>query len=187
MDYSNLFAKFLDELLSRDLEPLEKDFYEKIVEELRKAKNEDKISRSVAVTLRFLFILRLIKELEILYRGSTLNLEDLPSLEREVLSKVTEALRSLVPQYPSRELQVKPSEAKATEDRHEPQPQDKKTEEKTLVFFLQPYPRIIDRNIILGPFNKGDIAFIPKRLAKDLIASGYVEEIAEGSGEQREG
>lgn len=180
MDYSNIFAKFINELLSKDIEPLEKDFYEKTIRELNALKGESFFTKSITTTLKILFIIRLIKEISMFIKEpSKLNLEYLPSLERKILRSVEEALRSLELQP----LAETPSEKENTplhieEIRQEPPTlNDKKREEMTLVFFLQPYPRIMDRDLNLGPFNKGDIALLPKRLAKDLVVAGYVEEI----------
>ncbi len=177
MDYAIIYMKFVREMLSNDLEPLEENFYESVIESTRREGASGTITRSVLATLKSLFLIRLMKELKLVYTG-TLKREDIHSLprpEREVLERVFSIIEafekrphsfqepvSLDLTKPDISAEVKPENAQ---------------EEKTLVFFLKPYPKIIDRGLNLGPFNKGDVAYLPRRLATDLANSGYVEEI----------
>lgn len=196
MDLSEVYSKFLSEVLSEELERLEKDFYEKVLEELRHSRGEEVAVKHVLNTLKYLFLLRLIKELRLLYSNSfKIDLDGLPEIEKSVLENVLAKLRSLGLEQPPPPRQTeKPSEHVETPQAKfskEAAPALSRAEEKekmrtgeleapeemTLVFFLKPYPRVIDRGVSLGPFNRGDVAFLPKRLARDLVASGYAEEI----------
>ncbi|MGC9107587.1 MAG: hypothetical protein ACP5IE_05290 [Infirmifilum sp.] len=186
MDYSNIFAKFISELLNRNLERLEKDFYERTVNELNKLRGERVLARSISNTLKVMLILRLSKELMMLVTDpSKLDVETLPILEKKILLEIIDALKFLEPSQDVKDNAPKTGETSSTQkpggesSRSPPIVSEVKQEGKTLVFFLKAYPRIIDHDLSLGPFNKGDIAYLPKRLAKELVNSGYVEEIVE--------
>ncbi|MEZ0319525.1 MAG: DNA replication initiation complex subunit [Pyrobaculum sp.] len=57
-------------------------------------------------------------------------------------------------------------------------PQKKKEQEYVIVQFLTPYPVIATEDFIqLGPFNKGDLAKLPLRDAKDLEEQGFVRRL----------
>jgi len=177
VDFATIFTKLINEMLNTDLEILEQDFYEKVVEYLRR---ESAVKHTVKIalsTLRVLFLIRLIKEISLIYRGSfQQSVSSLPRLEREVLEKVISALETLNAD-PQLYQRTEEKESVSAAYRSAGSTQARKREEKTLVFFLQPYPKIIDHDLSLGPFSKGDVAYLPKRLAKELVASGYAEEI----------
>ncbi|QOJ78253.1 hypothetical protein IG193_05645 [Infirmifilum lucidum] len=177
MDYAIIYMKFTREMLNNDLEPLEENFYESVIESVRREGASGTITRSVLATLRSLFLMRLAKELRLVYTGALKHEEihSLPRLEREILERVFSTIeafergshRSQEPVSPDLMKPDLSAEAKS----------ENVQEEKTLVFFLKPYPKILDRGLNLGPFNKGDVAYLPRRLAIDLVNSGYVEEI----------
>ncbi|MEM1597498.1 MAG: DNA replication initiation complex subunit [Pyrobaculum sp.] len=57
-------------------------------------------------------------------------------------------------------------------------PQKKKEQEYVTVQFLTPYPAIATEEFIqLGPFNKGDLARLPLRDAKDLEEQGVAKRL----------
>jgi len=157
------------ELLSSELEPLERDFYRKAMQAAKEAERAgDKVTAELLRnSVRLLFLLRLQKELRQMAEGRDLP-RNIPEEEKAVIDFVGRILLSLgeAPAAAEEQLGLQTLERRAPGVRRE---------EGVLVAFLKPYPRIVDKDLTLGPFKAGDVARIPKRIAEELSKENYVE------------
>uniref|UniRef100_A0A7C1SMS5 Gins51 C-terminal domain-containing protein n=1 Tax=Thermofilum pendens TaxID=2269 RepID=A0A7C1SMS5_THEPE len=171
MSSSQVQSVLSRELLSSELEPLEKDFYKKALQAVKEAERAgDRVTAELLKnSVRLLFLLRLQKELRRVAEGEDVP-QNIPEEEKAVIDFVRGVLSSLGEPSAAAEKQVKLQtlEESAPEARRE---------EGVLVAFLKPYPRIVDKGLTLGPFKAGDVARIPKRIAEELSKENYVEVI----------
>jgi hypothetical protein len=156
------------ELLSSELEPLERDFYRRALQVAKEAERAgDKVTAELLRnSVRLLFLLRLQKELRQIAEGRSLP-QNIPEEEKAVIDFVGRILASLGEAPEAAEKQVKQQKL---EERA-----PGAMEESVLVAFLKPYPRMVDRGLTLGPFKAGDVARIPRRIAEELSKENYVE------------
>lgn len=171
MSYADLQSAFKRELESGEVLGLDADFYERARAWL--AELEEKAGRGglqaealrlelemARETLRRLFLLRLIKELNYLWRHGKKPDVALPKEEARLLDQVMVALSELAgpPARPAR-----PREAGLA-----------------IVAFRKPYSRVmLPGGGILGPFSTGDVAIVPRAVALELKRIGVAEVIAE--------
>jgi hypothetical protein len=166
---SQVQSALFRELLSGELEPLERDFYRRVYQAVKEAERSgDKATAELLRnSVKLLFLLRLQKVLRKMAEGK----ETLPNVtdeEKTVIDFIKGVLSSLG------EAPVAVKEQTRLQDLEEKSPETRK-EESILVAFLKPYPRIVDRETALGPFKAGDLARIPRRIAEELSRENYVE------------
>jgi DNA replication initiation complex subunit (GINS family) len=168
------------ELIEEGLQPLEPDFYKTVINAMKTLKPESPLRENLWQTIRILFLLRLKKEVDILLRGETDKLKGIPQEEREVITKILETIemeksRPIAQQMAARPLVEEEVGAKELKTQGE----GTQRTSTCLVVFLKPYASIIDKDFKGGPFRKGDIALIPRRIAVDLERDNYVEIIGD--------
>ncbi len=169
MSSSQVQSALSRELLSSELEPLERDFYRRALQVAKEAERAgDKVTAELLRnSVRLLFLLRLQKELRQIAEGRSLP-QNIPEEEKAVIDFVGRILASLGEAPEAAEKQVKQQEL-------EERAPGARMEESVLVAFLKPYPRMVDRGLTLGPFKAGDVARIPRRIAEELSKENYVE------------
>lgn len=170
------------ELLSPDLEKLEADFYKKTLKAVQEYRSSgDQVTAEMLVySLKLLLLVRVQKELRVLVERGEIP-PGIPEEEMGILECVRRVLLSFegkseppVEDHPAQlgvadtpKLDVSAERAGAGHP--------SEVGEAVLVSFLKTYPRIIDRDISLGPFRRGDLARIPRRIAEELAREGYIE------------
>jgi len=169
MDTAEITNALLRELETKDVLELSPDFYEracKHLETLREKGSSDVFARYEAEllqkTLEKLYLLRVEKIITHMIRTGEKPGVSLPEVERRVVEAV------------SGFLAVLRGEEKVEEEVKEKR--RVRLKDGVLVIFLKPYSRILlEQGVSLGPFSRGDLAFLPKGLAKELSAKGVVE------------
>jgi len=179
---SELTAALLKELLSDEIDGLSRDYYKRVIEKMRELEEKAELrgeAEFIRNTLRYLYLYRLEKEISYLRRHGELPRVELPEEEMRVLDQVRNIISIIsgeeaeeegegpepVPHEPAGETVVPASKPR----------KGRRDYEGTLVVFLQPHPKILDKGLAIGPFAKGDIAYIPKKFARELEEKGIVE------------
>lgn len=162
MEYFEILRVFLREIESPDPLDLDKDFYKKALGYIGSLPpREEYEGRALRKTLGKLFLMRIEKLLKYHMKTSRFPEVSLPSEEEEVIRKIKEFLeifesRGIAPRAETAGLGLR--------------------EEGVLVFFLKPYSKIaVEGGRVLGPFSKGDLAYIPRKIADSLESDGIVE------------
>lgn len=179
MDYSEIANALIREIESNILLSLDVNFYREAKEYLKKIeersteidKYEAKILR---LSLEKLFLIRIKKALDYICREGKKPDITLPLEEAEVIDKVF----GLIQEFREVRLEPKDSSNITVESKEVVKASEEKRirEKNVLVFFLQPYTKItVGGGRVLGPFAKGDLAFIPLSVAKELEDRGIVE------------
>ena len=181
MDYSEIANALVREIESSILLGLDTNFYKEareFIENLEKKHSDvsDYEVKILRLSLEKLFLIRIKKAVEYIWRtGEKPNIQ-LPSEEAEIIDRVMTYLEEfkginkesqvgIFPQIGGKEI-VKKIDREGK----------KKRVQNILVFFIQPYTKLsIGEGRILGPFAKGDLAFIPLTIAKELEKKGVVE------------
>jgi len=183
---SELTALLLKELLTDDVDRLDSDYYKRVLEAVSKLEEDADFHGEAAVirsTLRYIFLYRLEKEIAFLRKHGEPPGVELPEEEASVLSRIEDIVAVLLgeesggPGVAGAGLTVSSGGAVASEtDRGGPR---RRVFEGSIVVFLQPHPRIMDKDVSLGPFARGDVAHIPRKMAKELEEKGIVEILSE--------
>ncbi|RLE66414.1 MAG: hypothetical protein DRJ38_01835 [Thermoprotei archaeon] len=172
MSYSEIVKVFEAELESDKLQAIDFAFYSKSREYI--AMLEEKANKTpsdiekalylkeaeiISVILEKLFLLRLRKISEILFRGDAENIEqNLAKEEVEFKKYLLSFLKKI----------------KSTTERKTPS-----KDKGLLVRFRKTYSRIVLENgSVMGPFHKGDIAYLPRKIAAELDKIKIVDIIA---------
>ena len=174
MDTAEVTNALLREISTRDVLDLSPDFYEraaKLLETLREKGERDLFARYEATllqrTLEKLFLIRVEKIVTHMLRTGRKPEAKLPREEIEVVRALERALGAVR------------GEVTIQETLAEVQPVSKgrvKVRDGVLVMFLKPYSKImLEQGIALGPFSRGDLAYLPRNLAKELSEKGVVE------------
>ena len=179
MDYSEIANALIREIESNILLGLDVNFYREAKEYIKKIEERStEIDRYEAKILRLslerLFLIRIKKALDYIWREGkkpdiTLPLEEAEVIDR-VFSLVQEFRKIMLEPEGSSDVIIESKEVvKASEEK-------RVREKNVLVFFLQPYTKVtVGGGRVLGPFAKGDLAFIPLSVAKELEDQGVVE------------
>jgi len=158
-----------------DLSP---DFYEKVkkaIASLEERGEKDEVAKYEAIllkkTVERLFLLRISKIINYMIRESAVPRAVLPKEERAVIKAIKSQLDSLLGEEVI-EAEVEKAERIVRVE--------KKTSLKVLdgvlVVFLKPYSRLMLKGgLALGPFETGDLAYLPRQLAEELDEKGFVE------------
>ncbi len=172
MSYSEIVKVFEAELESDKLQSIDFTFYSKSREYLARLKEKAEKASSDAektfylkevetasILLEKIFLLRLRKILELFFRGEIEEIEQKLAKEeiefKKKLSIFLEKIRSIDVKRTSRE------------------------DKGLLVRFKKSYSRIVLENgNVMGPFHKGDIAYLPRKIAAELDRIEVVEVIA---------
>jgi DNA replication initiation complex subunit (GINS family) len=172
---AKVYNVFKRELTEINLQTLEPEFYQTVLKAIEELKKDSQIRITVLQTIRILFLIRLKKEIDLIIRGEMDKLREIPPEEKEIIDKVL----SMISQREGSRPPVQPSELQVTskpiKEVKEKQKEAPKKMEMSLVTFLEPYSMILDKDFRGGPYNKGDTAHIPKRLAIELEKKGVVE------------
>ncbi|RLE84103.1 MAG: hypothetical protein DRJ67_11120 [Thermoprotei archaeon] len=169
--YADLQSVFRRELESGEVLGLDADFYERARAWL--AELEERASKGgleaealrlelemAKETLRRLFLLRLIKELNYLWRHGKKPDVALPREEARLLDQVVATL----------------SEVAGPSAR----PAGPREVGLAIVAFRKPYSRVmLPGGGVLGPFSAGDVAIVPRAVALELKRLGVAEVVAE--------
>lgn len=168
MDYSRIVNVFIAELESPKLYELDIDFYKQALSYVKRLETTDGSEYEAKVlrrTLEKLFILRLEKMIKHLWRTGEKPDIKLPLEEAAVLDeieKTVSVIRGL-----ERDVKGEMDLKHTLVD---------KEAKGVLVYFTKPYSRIMLKDgMILGPFSQGDIAFLPKEVAKELESKGVIK------------
>ncbi len=180
---SELTALLLKELLSDSVDRLESDYYKQLLEAVERLERDAEFRGEAAVvrsTLRYIFLYRLEKEIAYLRKHGEPPQVELPEEEARILLQIENIINTILGRGSAPSSTPAAPESKRES---EPKPINRKPArrvfEGSIVVFLQPHPRIIDKDVSLGPFAKGDIAHIPRRMAKELEEKGIVEILAD--------
>lgn len=169
---AKVYNVFKRELTEINLQTLEPEFYQTVLKAIEELKKDSQIRITVLQTIRILFLIRLKKEIDLIIRGEMDKLRELPPEEKEIIDKIL----STMSQREGGRPPVQASELQETgKPIKEKQKEAPKKMEMSLVTFLEPYSMILDKDFRGGPYNKGDTAHIPKRLALELEKKGVVE------------
>ncbi len=185
MSASELTALLLKELLSEEVDSLESKYYEQILKLIKELEEKSELRGEAAIlrnTLRYLFLYRLEKEIRHIRKHGARPAVELPLEEAQILGCIEEALRKLTGEENieasiEKEALLEEPEEKGRVPLVEPPRRGRY--EGVIAVFLQPHPRIMDKGVSLGPFSKGDIAYLPRRIAKELEEKGVVEVLGE--------
>ncbi len=181
MSHSELMATFLKELLSNDVDSLNVNFYADILKEIRRLEESGSCEYECVLllnTIKYMFLLRLEKVIRYIRRHGKKPSIELPAEEAEVIEKIISILeRWEIEKSGEAEISTEEGEEESTEEllEEERKPIEERKFDGTLVAFLKPHPKIMYEKGNIGPFSRGDIAYIPKKIAKDLEKKGYVE------------
>ncbi len=165
MDYSRIVNVFIAELESPKLYELDTNFYKQALDYVKRleAKDGNKYEAKVLRrTLEKLFILRLEKIIKHIWRtGEKPNIK-LPMEEAVLLNEIERIVST-----------IRGKEEGIEEIKHISMSKEIKG---VLVYFTKPYSRImLKEGVILGPFSQGDIAFLPREIAKELESKGVIK------------
>jgi len=170
------------ELLSPDLEPLESDFYKKAVKMIKEAQSSgDQVTAELLLqSLKLLLAVRVQKELQMLFKKGEVP-AGIPEEERSIVDCIRRVFLlfegSKAPEEDEQAL-LRGPESKAEAFSTGGEAAASRAREVVLVSFLKPYPKIVDHGASLGPFKRGDIALLSRKMAEELEKGGYVEIIS---------
>ncbi len=184
MSHSEILATFVKELLSQEIDSLNVNFYANILERIRKLKEAGNCDHECGMllnTIRYMFLLRLEKEIAYIRRHGRKPEVELPAEEAKIIESITRILRGWEEfsqlfggdREPERESSS--VNDKGVREVIREGAERSTVFEGALVSFLKPHPKILYKGGSLGPFSKGDIAFIPRKIALELESKGYVE------------
>ncbi len=159
-----------------DLSP---DFYEKVkkaIASLEERGKEDEVAKYEAAllkkTVERLFLLRLSKIITYMIREEDVPRAVLPKEERAVIEVVRSQLGKLLGEEEVIEVEAREKEKVVRVERKP----NLKVLDGVLVVFLKPYSRLmLEGGLALGPFESGDLAYLPRQLAEELNEKGFVE------------
>lgn len=167
------------ELESGDLTDLEEDFYSKVRKALAELQSSGGHAAPGAAstlierarrTAEKLFLLRLVKSLDYMLKHGEKPPIRMPREEAEILDIVLKTLSAITDSSPRARAERKeraPGSARAVS-------------EYALIAFRKAYSKVMmPDGRVLGPFQPGDVAIVPKRVADELAASRVAEVIAE--------
>jgi len=158
------------EMKERDLVPLPRDFYERVLMSLyRKEKHEglraevktleNNVIRKMLVEM---FLCRMAKIIEMMISSKEINLKQLTNEEIEVFENISKVVNKLK-RVEKKDILI-----------------DKVVPRNVLVIFTEPHPPFLasDKRMY-GPFSKGDVAYLPVVDVSDLRRKGVVTIIKE--------
>ncbi len=180
--YNELFSRWKDENTNKKLNPLPRDYYQRVGEHIRRLKDllpqlDQKSTKSVLLRtdieqtgriLRDLVTTRKLKILEFASEGETVSNEDL-TREDEVLYRT---ILSAVNNY---DEEIKQSFEGNIEHNNLV---EEDTPKRILVRFLRDIPAIVGSDMrTYGPFKIEDIATLPVENATALMKQGFAMEV----------
>lgn len=177
MSHSELMATFLKELLSNGLDSLNVNYYANVLKDVERLRESGDCGYDCDVllnTIKYIFLLRLEKAIRYIRRYGEKPQVELPAEEAEVIKKVFSILERWQAEG-SGEAEISTEKGEEDLGSEEGVFEEKRRFEGLLVAFLKPHPKILYEGGSIGPFSRGDIAYVPRKIAKELEEKGYVE------------
>lgn len=171
MSYDEIKATFVREIENQSILEIDIDFYAKAMKIIKKnlsSEDEEKKleAKILLTTLKKLFLIRLIKLFNHVIMHESKPSFPLPYEENKILEEV-EKIFNIEKSENKPILEIKITEKEEKEEVG--------SQEKHLVEFLKPYGRIMTiSGKAVGPFEKGDIAYLPLLYIKSLLEKNII-------------
>ena len=173
MDYKEIYNIWYKEVNNKDLVELEPDFYDKLAENFKKFNKElekydpnslhkkllEAELNNIKLMVKEIYLSRFNKILDTIKSGSEININALTNNELDLYNNVFKKLKNYL-----KKIDL------ILEGRTSKFEKKKIISEYIIVKFNDKIPEFVGNdNIIYGPFEKGDIATLPIKIAKPLL------------------